>query len=334
MNNTWYVPGNQRGKSTDMNTRQLISTIWAKRSRGWLLLELFALVIASHSSLISQAQGQQTVETRAFVSIAPQAYFVERIGGERITVDVLVPPAQSPETFEPTPRQMAALSEAEIFFCIGLPFEERLLQKTSMTNARLQIVDTRKGITLRSMDEEINDNHEHGRHGRFDPHIWLDPRLVEIQARNIADALIQVDTAGTTIFEKNLAEFQHDLREIDSTIAGILAPLKGHKIYVYHPAYGYFADAYGLRQVAVETGGKEPGARQLADLISRAQKDSVRVIFVQPQFSQKSAKTLAEAIDGAVLPLDPLARDYLANLGRMARIIERALAGPSVNAGD
>lgn len=290
---------------------------------------IFALVIGLFFTSAPSAQIPAAGKIHVFVSIMPQAYFAERVGGSALDIEVLVAPGQSPATFEPTPKQMAALSGADVYFRVGLPFEDRLLQRIAAINDRLLVIDTRKGIELRSMDEggDETNAHEHNHHGRPDPHIWLDPRLVKIQARTMADGLIRLDSTQTAAIEKNLGEFHSDLEQIDSTIAEILAPLKGRKLFVFHPSYGYFAEAYGLEQVAVETGGKEPAARQLAELIDRAIKDSVRVIFVQPQFSRRSAETIARAINGAVVPLDPLARDYLDNLGRMARAIERALAG-------
>ncbi|MFC1475935.1 metal ABC transporter solute-binding protein, Zn/Mn family [Candidatus Zixiibacteriota bacterium] len=294
---------------------------------GFLRLVIFPLLAVLW--WVPPSSGETpAAKMKAFVSIMPQAYFVERVGGFAVEVEVLVAPGQSPATFEPTPKQMAALSGADIYFRIGMPFEDQLLRGIAAINEGLPVIDTRRGIKLRPMDEEstAGDEHGHEHHGRYDPHIWLNPGLVKIQARNIVAGLIELDPAGKTAYEKNLQEFQADLAELDSTIAEILAPLRGREVFVFHPSYGYFAEAYGLKQVAVETGGKEPGARQLADLIARAKKDSVRVVFVQPQFSQKSAQTIAEAIGGAVVPLDPLARDYLENLRRMARAIERALA--------
>ena len=101
--------------------------------------------------------------------------------------------------------------------------------------------------------------------------------------------------------------------------------MKGRDLFVFHPAYGYFARQYGLTQVAVETGGRQPSARHLAELIDRARARDVRVIFVQPQFARHSARAVADAIGGAVVPLDPLAEDYLGNLEQMASTVESAL---------
>lgn len=160
-----------------------------------------------------------------------------------------------------------------------------------------------------------------------DPHVWLDPEQVKIMAGNICSGLAKADPAHAADFAENLKVFREDLDRLDIEIARILSPLKGRTIYVFHPAFGYFCDAYGLRQEAVEAGGKEPGARHLAGLIEAARRENVRVIFVQPQFSQKAARAVARSIDGDVVPLNPLPSDYLAGLREMALTIRKSMTG-------
>ena len=164
-----------------------------------------------------------------------------------------------------------------------------------------------------------------GRHRTPDPHIWLDPGLVKIQARNIHDALCRLDPSHQEEYGANLRDFAADLERLHNRIARTLAPLRGKKMYVFHPAFGYFAAAYGLIQVPVESGGREPSARQLASLIAAARKDGVKVIFVQAQFPAKSAAAVARAIGGAVVPVDPLARNYLENLQRLTDAVAAGL---------
>ncbi len=262
---------------------------------------------------------KEEVKPSLFVSILPQAYFVERVGGSHVEVEVLVGPGQSPATFELTPKQMARLTRADAYFRIGLPFEKRLVGKIQTALSDLRVVDTRQGIKLRTME------HEHHNDGS-DPHIWLDPMLVKVQAATVCEELCRLDPVNATEYEENLKAFKADLDEVDARITQALEPLKGRKFYVFHPSYGYFGDAYGLTQVAVEVEGKEPSARRLAALIDQAKEDSVKVIFVQPQFSAKSAEAVAEAIEGVVVPIDPLARDYLKNLEDIAEKITRGLA--------
>jgi zinc transport system substrate-binding protein len=279
-----------------------------------IILCLAVMLIVSAPSVAKTTTG----EISAFVSILPQAYFVERIGGKYVDVTVLVGPGQSPATYEPTPKQMARLGRSQLYFRIGTPFERGFIDKISRTFTNLTIIDTRKGVTLRyfkqSQGLEVPD-----------PHIWLDPKRVKIQAETISKALKETDPAHADEFEKNLKAFQADLDRVDMKIAGILAPLKGGKIYVFHPAFGYFAESYGLTQVAVEIEGKEPSPKQLSRLINMAKKEEVRVIFVQPQYATKEARTVARAIGGVVVPINPLPWDYLKNLEDMANIIEKGL---------
>ncbi len=320
------------------------------RSRSLRLgLVICILLICAAPVAGKEAPGK----LRAFVSILPQKYFVERIGGDLVDVRVLVGPGQSPHTFDPTPRQMTELSRSTVYFRIGIPFEDTLMPKLRATLKGSTVVDTRKGIELRRMDADADhDHHEnadeahhghdatehsnnisgdkHDGHtheaGAPDPHTWLDPMLVKVQAQTICEALCKIDPAHAETYRKNLAAFEHDLDKVDADIQKALAPIKGNKIFVFHPAYGYFADRYGLKQTAVETGGKEPAARQLAALIAKAKQEGVKVIFVQPQLGLKNAQTIATEIGGAVVSLDPLAPDYIRNLEEMAAKVKSALS--------
>ena len=273
------------------------------------------IVLGKGVSAVDQDVGR----IKVFVSIEPQAFFVERVGGPYVEVKVLVGPGRSPATYDPTPRQMAELAQAQVLFRIGVPFEQRLLEKISSTFKSLEVVDTREAIALRPLGENSSGG------GKPDPHVWLDPKLVKIQAETICRTLSRIDPAHAAQYERNLRSFQRELDELASWIDSLLAPFRGEAIYVFHPAYGYFASAFGLRQVAVETGGREPMARELTSLIRRMKKLSVRVIFVQPQFAATAAHALERALDCRLVTLDPLARDYLVNLKEMARKVAEAL---------
>jgi zinc transport system substrate-binding protein len=285
-----------------------------------------ALLAAAHAA----GQTAEYVRTlKVAVSILPQAYFVERVGGTHVDVQVLVGPGLSPHTFEPTPKQLAALADARAYFRVGVDFEEALVPRLTGLFPKLRIVDTRAGVPLRRFAAQEaaceHAGHDHGEApGRPDPHIWLNPLLVKTQAQTICDTLCTLDAARADEYRSNLAAFQADLDRVHAQLAAALAPLKGREVFVFHPAFGYFTDAYGLRQTPVEIEGKEPTARQLQTLIARARAADVKVIFVQPQFSKKAAQTVAEAIGGVVAPLDDLARDYLANLTDIAAKIEAA----------
>jgi len=285
---------------------------------------------------------------KAFVGIPPMAFFVKRVGGARVEVRVLVPPGQSPHMFEPTPKQMAAMDEAQVYFQIGLPFEDRLVRKLKGMDNALRIVDCRRGIHLRRADPHDGRQHRHapGNHDRheretdkrdarsrrreaeFDPHIWLNPRLVKQVAANICDGLVAIRPGAKELFRKNLEAFQEELDKVDSRVAKVLKPCRGMEFLVFHPAFGYFGQAYGIRQRAVEFEGKEPSAKGMIRITKEARQRGIKIIFVQPQFSKKSAQVIASAIDGAVVAIDPLAADYLANLEDMAAKVQKALAKP------
>lgn len=269
-----------------------------------------------------------------FVSVPPQAYFAERIGGDLVKVHVLVQPGQDPHTFGPTPRQMAALSRARLYLKVGVPFERRLVSKIQDTHRQLAVVDTGKGIKRRRMAAHHHghpDRHRgHGRHGHDrdegrDPHIWLSPPLIKTQAKHMADALQKADPGNAAHYQKNLSAFLKDVDATHAKIKKALVPYRGQTFFVFHPAFGYFGDAYGLKQEAVEMEGKSPTPRQLRRLIQEAKRDRVRIVFVQPQFDSKSAEAVARAIGGVAVPMDPLAKDVLKNLEAMAAKIENAL---------
>ncbi len=318
------------GRRTDLPSRrsrigvgaQFAVTLFAAVA----LLEAVAL-LAGASQLVAAAAGPAV---SAFVSVAPQAAFVERVGGPHVAVEVLVAPGQSPHAFEPTPKQMASLAGSDVYFAIGLPFEARLLPRITALDGGLLVVDTAADVERRSIDgaappREHDGAHDEARDGLDDPHVWLDPGNVALIARSIAHALAEIDPPRARDYEANLEDFLRELADLDAELTKALAPLEGRPLYVFHPAFGYFADAYGLEQVAVETGGREPSARELAELIERASADGARVVFVQPQFSTRSAEAIADEIGGVVVPLDPLAADYVENLRAMAASVRRAL---------
>jgi zinc transport system substrate-binding protein len=294
--------------------------------------------VALWAGVPANAQNRPAAKVKAFVSILPAAYFVERVGGPNVEVSVLVGPGQDPHTFDPTPKLMTKLANARVLFKMGFPFEEMLIKKVGSGFKNVEVVDLQKGIKLRAMTEEESEaeeaEHGHGEAeehghdheaGEMDQHTWLDPQLAKIQAKTIADTLIRIDPSHKDQYERNLKDLQTELDAIHEQLEKALAPVKGKSFFVFHPAYGYFGDAYGLKQVPVQIGGKEPTARQLARLIDLAKEDGVRVIFVQPQFSKKTAEALAKGIGGAVVPLDDLAPDYLKNLEEMAVKLDSAL---------
>ena len=265
------------------------------------------------------------------VSILPQKYFVEKIGGNRVQVSAMVLPGANPATYEPNPRQMVNLARSKIYFAIGVPFEDHWLPKFIQTSSKMEIVNTQSGITKMPMKAYGHGHHKSGHaHGPIsanakDPHIWLSPPLVMMQAKNIRGGLIKADPKGRMVYEANYSVFLEELKILDKEIKSVFETMgQGNRFMVYHPSWGYFAQNYGLEQIPIELEGKTPSPRQLLALIKEAREDGIKVIFVQPQFSEKSAETIANAIGGKVVFADPLAEDWKNNLLQVAEKFKSA----------
>jgi zinc transport system substrate-binding protein len=277
------------------------------------------------------AAAEASARISVFVSIPPQKYFVEQIAGQRVEVQVMVVPGASPAIYEPKPRQMAALAAADAYFAVGVPFEETWLPRISSVNPDLVVVHVDRGIQKIPIS-----GHRHTDDGQHagepdpataapDPHTWTSPPLVRTLARNIRDALQRLDSANFQEYQTGYERFKYRLDILDGDLRRLFEAKSGTAFMVMHPSWGYFAHTYGLRQIPVEIEGKEPKPAQLAGLIEYARKLGVRVVFVQPQFSTRSARRIADAIDGKVISADPLAEDWEANLRRQAAAFQEAL---------
>jgi zinc transport system substrate-binding protein len=248
------------------------------------------------------------------VSILPQAYFVEEVGGSLVSINVMVEPGANPATYEPKASQMRALSDSDAYVSIGVPFEEAWLDRITAANPDMLMVDSTAGIELRTFPN-----------GVVDPHIWLSPRRVAMQAHNIAQALIELDADHEAEYRANLERFEKEVEGLDLRIAEMLAPHAGQAFVVTHPSWAYFAEDYSLEMIPIEVGGQEPSAAELAELVGISQREGIRVVFAQPEFSTEGAEIVADEIDGEVLLIDPLAEDWAANLVHVAETMAGVL---------
>ncbi|MCD4751554.1 MAG: zinc ABC transporter substrate-binding protein [Anaerolineaceae bacterium] len=300
------------------------------KTKGIFLFVVLVVVLLFTACQSTVEQGPTGDERMVvFVSVVPQQYFVDRIGGEFVDVRVMVEAGDSPATYEPKPSQMAALSEAKIYYSIGVPFETVWLEKITSMNKSMVIVDTASGIErLPIMDEHSHENDEKEtdhKEGALDPHIWLSPSLVKIQARHIFSALVEADSEHAKEYESNLNAFLSDIESLEEELTQTLSDLETRKFMVFHPSWGYFARDFDLEQIAIEVGGTEPSAEEMVELIEKAQKEDIHVIFAQPEFSQQDAETIANAIGGEVVLISPLAYDWLENLREVAATFSSAL---------
>ncbi len=301
------------------NRKQRSSLKWWGRSAA------FWAAIFSALLLVPGAGARAADRLSVFVSIVPQKYFVEKIGGPQVTVTVMVKPGASPATYEPRPRQMVQLSRTALYFAIGVPFESVWLKKIAAANPAMQVVHTEAGIKKLPMGAAPHTGAGHRRTGITDPHIWLSPPLVKIQARHIADALRALDPEHESIYEANYQRFANELDALHAELKQCFAARQGGSFMVFHPSWGYFAQTYGLQQVAVEIEGKNPKPARLKELIQTAATHRVRTIFVQPQFSTRTARLIANAIGAKVVVADPLAADWANNLRAVAARIAAAM---------
>lgn len=279
------------------------------------------------------AMPVRAASVHVFVSIAPQKHFVKKIGGALVTVSILVPAGADPHIYEPKPRQMVELSRSALYFAVGVDFEKAWLKKIAATHPQMRIIHTDEGVAKIPMagqhpqekkSRKIDTKRSH-REGAPDPHIWLAPGPVKIQAAHILRALIEADPQNRLQYTSGHDAFLQELNALDEELRAMFSGRKGERFMVFHPAWGYFAEAYGLEQIPVEVGGKAPKAAQLQSLIYRARERGVRVIFVQPQFSGKSAEMVAREIGGQAVRIDPLAEDWDANMREVAQKFRAAL---------
>ncbi|MBN2250771.1 MAG: zinc ABC transporter substrate-binding protein [Candidatus Altiarchaeota archaeon] len=249
------------------------------------------------------------------VSIVPQKEFVEAVGGDRVSVTVMVPPGASPHTYEPTPAQMMAVSDAAMYAKVGsgVEFETVWMEKIAGQNPGMMILDCSTGVELLAGGYEEHDG--------SDPHIWLAPKNAKIMVGNIYEGLIELDPANQAYYFRNMQEYLKELDALDAELSRAFADMPNRKILVYHSSWAYLASDYGFAQIAIEEGGREPTPAGIIRLVEQAKKEDVKVVFASPQYSSKSAEVIAQEIGGRVVLIDPLAGDYINNLRSVAKAL-------------
>ena len=251
-----------------------------------------------------------------FVSITPQKYFVERIGGNDVKVEVMVKPGESPATFNPNPKKMSRLANSKLYFSIGVPFERIWISRLKAIQPDLKFISLNQNLGLK-----IKSGYSQN---KKDPHIWLSPLLVKNMVTEIEVALSKEKPEREKIFKINHTALAQELDMLDQEIRDILANGKTRSFMVFHPAWSYFAEAYGLEQISIEHNGKEPGPRSLQEIINRGKKSNIKTIFVQKQFGLSVAKNIAKMIGATIQEMDPLAENYFENMRKTAKAISGA----------
>ena len=263
-------------------------------------------------------------QTNVIVSIVPLKVFVDKIGGDKVNTSVMVKAGASPHTYEPKASQMKAISKANVYFAIGVEFEKIWLDKFQNQNQKLIIKDVAYNLNKATINEHHHEKETHVHHNEptLDPHLWVNPLNVKKIAHNIFVTLATLDPKNLAFYKKNLDAYIKKLDSLDTKIKTILKDVpNGSTFMVFHPAWGYFAKEYHLKQLPVEVEGKEPKMKALVKLMKKAQKENVHAIFTQPEFSDKSAQIIAKNLHIRVVKASPLAENWSENLINLAKAI-------------
>jgi zinc transport system substrate-binding protein len=255
-----------------------------------------------------------------FVTIPPQAGIVKQLtNGLGVEIKSLTKGNMCPETFSPTPKQIEALSKADLFMSLGMPFEDLWIKKVGILN-KTKIVSMSEGIKLRDVEKSDHDHHHKHHHGTKDPHVWTSINNIIIMASNSAKALKELIPEASKTIDKNLSAFLKKAKNLDKEIKKELATSKENTLFVFHPYYGYFTDSYGLIQIPIEAEGKTPTAKQLDHLIKKIKEQNKRIILTQPEFDNKIARSLAEQTGAKLINVSIYSEDVLDNVEALAKV--------------
>ena len=278
---------------------------------------------------ISQNQAEnQEEKLNITVTIPPQKYFVEKIGGELVNVNVMIGPGLEPHTYEPLPQQLSQLADSNAYIAIGVPFEEVWLNKITTANPQITMINAGEGIEKIPLlghnhdhdhqeddhENEVNKDDHKSENESPDPHIWLSPKLAKIQAENIYQGLVKINAENEQIYKENLNKFLAEIDTIDQQIKEKLTPINNRKFIIYHPAWGYFAKEYNLEQIPLEFEGQEVTSAEFTNLIKKAKAENIKVVFAQPQFNSKTVEIFAKEIGAEIILLDDLAQNWSENM--------------------
>ena len=281
---------------------------------------IFAVMLAAMT--VPMPGAAEPLEVIA--SLLPQRGLVARVGGDRVRVTVLVEHGQEPHSFRPSAKRVTELAQAVAWFTSGMRFEEPLKATLKSRSAGPRVVGLDvEGIGVKGLESQCElEEPGHEEAHTWDPHVWTAPLLVGRQAQVVAQTLAAMEPAHASEFNARAAEVEAEARKLNEELAQCLAPLKGTAFYTFHPAFAYFAAAYGLKQVAIENGGREPSAKHLTELIERAREGHVKLVLVQPQQPTRGAERVARAIGAKVAELDPLAEDVFGTARSLAELLK------------
>ena len=280
-------------------------------------LLLCALIILAPAALISCGENKQKSDKLTVaVTIVPQATFAEAVCGDRVEIITLVPPGYSPENYEPVARLMEKFEDADIYFSIGVPAEEARILPAAPKDLKIVALD--KAVASVYAPRYFEENEP-------DHHIWLSPKRAALMVRTMAEEMAKLDPEYADYYTERAEAYIKELEETDTRIIVILSGLQKRKFVAYHPAFGYFADDYGLEMLALEEEGKEASLKHTQEMIDLAKAEGLKVIFYQEEIDVSRSQAYAEEIGGRAVMLSPLAADYIDNLIYMAEQIAASM---------
>lgn len=275
--------------------------------------------------LFSCSSSPSSSSPSVLVSFPPYAYLVQRITGELVKVETLVPPETNPHVYEPSPKQIQSIFQVQIWFRLGEPMEKKILKVLREKNRELLSVDLSEGISLISSESHVCDHvchhGHHHHHEALDRHIWMSPRLAKIQAQTIFNTLCKIYPNYREQFQRGFDELAYDLEQLDEELSKELAPFAGDAILVSHPAFGYYCAAYRLKQLSIEWEGKDPLPQDIEKTVKEAKNTHVQSILTQPQYNNKAAILIGEQLHLPVYEVDPYSQDYIQNLRHITELI-------------
>lgn len=282
---------------------------------------LLIIVLLASCNMGKPGKSQDNEKPVIAVTIEPQRYFTEAIAGDKFDVISIVPKGSSPETYDPTPQQLVSLGDSKAYLRIGyIGFEQVWMDRLIDNTPHIQIFDTSKDIDLILGEAHNHGDHQHA--GGVEPHIWNSTNNALIIARNTYKALCQLDKENEAYYLNRYDSLCQRIMHTDSSIRKTLQqPGTAQSFMIYHPALSYFARDYGLQQISIEEGGKEPSPAHLKDLVDLCRQEDVRIIFIQPEFDRRNAEIIARETGTDIVPINPLSYDWEAEMLAVAQAL-------------
>lgn len=272
-----------------------------------LFLTILSVAVSCRDNM-RQAPDRRVIT----VTIEPLRYFAECIAGDRFDVETMVPQGGNPETYEPSARQMMNLSHSVLYVKVGsIGFERTWMKKLEQNAPHAIIVDSSDGISMMKTENGIPD-----------PHTWMSTANSLIIAENIYRALVKIDKKDSIYFKKNLENLIDSINHVDSEIRHLVRNAKTRSFLIYHPILTYYARDFGLTQIPLEEESREPSARQMHNIISRAKNERVKVFFVQKEFANRNINAVTESTGADTAEIDPLGYDWQNEMIKVARCLK------------